>query len=373
MDFTEGGGGGGGDKEEKKGKEESEVASCSKEQLKPPDPQCCDNERDDDLVEEEEEDSDEVEMKSASETVEGQSEEGGDSGDIIDLRPDTAPDLTDTDTDEESFSDAQEEADSSVIFKRRKLSNSRVYRRGSNNNQEEEEEGEEAEPSHSGAAGGGSGVRAQEAADDEDEDIPELEDTVLDLDADSSHSGGLTSPESEEGDVDIASLARDICSKTPSPPRTNLLRDLYRSELGQQLRPSLHSRVCGSLETVRRLHMVNKLSGHEGCVNSVSFNSSGDRIASGSDDLHIILWDWQRNRSLLRFNTGHRANVFQSKILPGDLLLTSCSRDGQVRLAELSVTGALRSTKRLAQHKVNTVIHHCTADIKDITVGPVSS
>ena len=114
-----------------------------------------------------------------------------------------------------------------------------------------------------------------------------------------------------------------------------------------------------------RADLVNKLSGHEGCVNSVSFNSCGDRIASGSDDLHIILWDWQRNRSLLRFNTGHRANVFQSKILPGDLLLTSCSRDGQVRLAELSVTGALRSTKRLAQHKVNT----CWGDRKSTILG----
>ena len=340
MDFTEGGGGDGEreDKDGKKGKDEVE-AGCSEE---PPqsDPSCCDK-RDDDLVEDD--DSDEVEMKSASETVEGESE-----GDIIDLRPDTAPDLTDTDTDEEAFSDAREETNSSVIFKRRKLSNSRVYRRGSNNNEEEEE------PGHSGAGSSRGTARTPE---DEDENIPELENTI-ELDEDSSHSGGLTSPDSEEEgettDVDVASLARNICSKIPSPPRTNLLRDLYRAELGQQLRPSLRSRVCGSLDTVRRLHLVNKLSGHEGCVNSVSFNSCGDRIASGSDDLHIILWDWQRNRSLLRFNTGHRANVFQSKILPGDLLLTSCSRDGQVRLAELSVTGALRSTKRLAQHKVNT-------------------
>jgi hypothetical protein len=33
---------------------------------------------------------------------------------------------------------------------------------------------------------------------------------------------------------------------------------------------------------------------------------------------------------MLQFNTGHKANVFQSKFLPGDLLITSCSRDGQV-------------------------------------------
>ena len=63
RDFTEGGGGEREreDKEEKKGKDETE-ASCSKE------PQCCDK-REDDA-------SNEVEMKSASETVEG---------DVIDL------------------------------------------------------------------------------------------------------------------------------------------------------------------------------------------------------------------------------------------------------------------------------------------------
>ena len=71
----------------------------------------------------------------------------------------------------------------------------------------------------------------------------------------------------------------------------------------------------------------------------------------GSDDLNVIIWDWERSRKLVQYNTGHRANVFQSKIFPGDLLISSCSRDGQVRLAELSVTGALRSTKKLAQHK----------------------
>ena len=35
-------------------------------------------------------------------------------------------------------------------------------------------------------------------------------------------------------------------------------------------------------------------------------------------------------RKMLQFNSGHKANVFQSKFMPGDLLITSCSRDGQV-------------------------------------------
>ncbi len=35
------------------------------------------------------------------------------------------------------------------------------------------------------------------------------------------------------------------------------------------------------------------------------------QIASGSDDLCAIIWDWERERKLLSFKTGHTSNVFQ--------------------------------------------------------------
>lgn len=35
----------------------------------------------------------------------------------------------------------------------------------------------------------------------------------------------------------------------------------------------------------------------------------------------------------------------------GDAHLVTCARDGQVRLAELSVTGVCKSTKQLVQHR----------------------
>ena len=83
------------------------------------------------------------------------------------------------------------------------------------------------------------------------------------------------------------------------------------------------------------------------------FNETGSRLASGSDDLEIIVWDWQKGKKVLSFKSGHTSNVFQSKFLPlsGDTLIATTSRDGQVRLAELSVTGSCRSTRRVASHK----------------------
>ena len=91
----------------------------------------------------------------------------------------------------------------------------------------------------------------------------------------------------------------------------------------------------------------------QGCVNALHFNESGSRLASGSDDKEIIVWDWEIGKKCVSFPSGHHSNVFQSKFLPltGDTHLVSTSRDGQVRLAVLSTTGVCRSTRRLAQHK----------------------
>lgn len=54
-----------------------------------------------------------------------------------------------------------------------------------------------------------------------------------------------------------------------------------------------------------------KLDEHRGCVNAISFNQSGTRLASGSDDKKIIVWDWPVGKSLVTYNSGHTSNVFQ--------------------------------------------------------------
>ena len=49
----------------------------------------------------------------------------------------------------------------------------------------------------------------------------------------------------------------------------------------------------------------------------------------------------------------HILNLIQAKFMPfsGDCHVVSCARDGQVRLAELSLTGICKNTKKLAQHR----------------------
>ncbi|KAK1786816.1 hypothetical protein P4O66_017211, partial [Electrophorus voltai] len=135
-------------------------------------------------------------------------------------------------------------------------------------------------------------------------------------------------------------------------PKWRAVPSLRAREIG---RNSAHfvQRVCGSRGLVQRLELQGRLERHTGCVNTLHFNPSGTRLASGSDDLRVVIWDWARRRAELEFDSGHKSNVFQAKFLPhsGDSTVAMCARDGQIRIAELSATQRCKNTKRVAQHK----------------------
>jgi len=86
--------------------------------------------------------------------------------------------------------------------------------------------------------------------------------------------------------------------------------------------PPFIRQTTAQLDLVRRFELSHKLKGHDGCVNSINFNDAGSLLASGSDDLKIFIWDWQRKRKAYSFKSGHNQNVFQSKFLPYSGMLT---------------------------------------------------
>lgn len=81
-----------------------------------------------------------------------------------------------------------------------------------------------------------------------------------------------------------------------------------------------------------RFDIYRKLKNHRGCVNTISFNSSGDILVSGSDDRQVILWGWETGNVKLAFHSGHQNNVFNAKIMPytDDRSIVTCAADGQV-------------------------------------------
>ncbi|XP_073495495.1 DDB1- and CUL4-associated factor 8 [Phyllobates terribilis] len=140
--------------------------------------------------------------------------------------------------------------------------------------------------------------------------------------------------------------------KTPLPRlRWKAIRALRQREIGSSRR--FIYEACGARGFVQRFRLLHGLEGHLGCVNTLHFNQQGSWLASGSDDLKVVVWDWVKRKPVLEFESGHKSNVFQAKFLPnsGDSTLAMCARDGQVRVAELSATQCCRNTKRVAQHK----------------------
>lgn len=100
---------------------------------------------------------------------------------------------------------------------------------------------------------------------------------------------------------------------------------------------------------IRRLSQEKELEGHQGCVNALSWNSSGSLLISGSDDTRINLWSYSNRNLLHSIDTGHCANIFCTKFIPetGDELVASGAGDAEVRLFNLSRLNGGRSDNNI--------------------------
>ncbi|GAB2219505.1 hypothetical protein Droror1_Dr00007141 [Drosera rotundifolia] len=126
---------------------------------------------------------------------------------------------------------------------------------------------------------------------------------------------------------------------------------VWKREVGDVSTRDFAHRLAASEDLVLRLEILRKLEKHRGCVNTVSFNASGDILVTGSDDRKILLWDWEMGRVKLSFDSGHSNNVFQAKFMPytDDRTIVTCAADGQVRLAQIPDRGGVE-TSLLGSH-----------------------
>ncbi|XP_033336799.1 DDB1- and CUL4-associated factor 6 [Megalopta genalis] len=119
--------------------------------------------------------------------------------------------------------------------------------------------------------------------------------------------------------------------------RPNIFRDIYYQPYNDCTRMNLYGSSKASLQMMQRMTLLKRLKVHNGCINSVCWNATGDLILSGSDDQHLVLTNPYTYEVLSKYKTSHRANIFSAKFLPnsGDHRIVSCSGDGIILYTDL--------------------------------------
>jgi nuclear receptor interaction protein len=134
----------------------------------------------------------------------------------------------------------------------------------------------------------------------------------------------------------------------------NLSTRILGRESGNEVPAYRAKGLYGDSRFVKDLDIVNELSGHDGCVNALSWSASGRFLASGSDDTKVNIYTYTPSSSDSQFllsttiNTGHTRNIFSVKFMPhsNDSTILTCAGDNQVRIFDLGHLSASGNWKR---------------------------
>ncbi|XP_064008308.1 DDB1- and CUL4-associated factor 6 isoform X3 [Pogoniulus pusillus] len=112
----------------------------------------------------------------------------------------------------------------------------------------------------------------------------------------------------------------------------HLLWDVRKRSLGLEEPGLLRRHYLGRREFIQRLKLEASLNVHDGCVNTICWNDTGEYILSGSDDTNLVITNPYSRKVLTTIRSGHRANIFSAKFLPctNDKQIVSCSGDGVI-------------------------------------------
>ena len=95
---------------------------------------------------------------------------------------------------------------------------------------------------------------------------------------------------------------------------------------------------------LKQLNQMKKLPVHDGCVNTICWNKTGEYILSGSDDCYLCitkplyLYDTSKDYTVLhKVLTRHLGNIFSAKFIPnsGDTKIASCCSRGLVKVHDI--------------------------------------
>ncbi|CAH1964981.1 unnamed protein product [Acanthoscelides obtectus] len=119
--------------------------------------------------------------------------------------------------------------------------------------------------------------------------------------------------------------------------RKSVFKHIYERQYLTKL-PKLSEVTKDDEGLVQRLDLLKSLPIHEGCVNTICWNETGEYMLSGSDDQHLVITNGYDYKVKANYHTSHRANIFSAKFLPctNDTQIVSCAGDGVILHTDLN-------------------------------------
>ena len=83
-------------------------------------------------------------------------------------------------------------------------------------------------------------------------------------------------------------------------------------------------------------------------MNCIQWSENGEILASGSDDVRVVIWDPFRGRKLHSINTGHKGNIFSVKFMPktNNNMVVSGAADYLIQLHDIEANKTVQSFKK---------------------------
>uniref|UniRef100_A0A8C7P4A1 Uncharacterized protein n=1 Tax=Oncorhynchus mykiss TaxID=8022 RepID=A0A8C7P4A1_ONCMY len=122
------------------------------------------------------------------------------------------------------------------------------------------------------------------------------------------------------------------------PCTNNLIWDIRKRTIGSnKINNFTRSNYLGRKEFVQRLKLEATLDVHEGSVNTICWNDTGEYILSGSDDDKLVITNPYSRKVKASITSWHRSNIFSAKFLPqtNDRMIVSAAADGKIFLTNV--------------------------------------
>ncbi|CAL4083170.1 unnamed protein product, partial [Meganyctiphanes norvegica] len=85
-----------------------------------------------------------------------------------------------------------------------------------------------------------------------------------------------------------------------------------------------------------------KFTGHRGAVSSITWDRQGMRVASGSDDGEIVIWDVVSERGMVRLR-GHKGRITRLRFLKQRNVVASSCKDSYIKFWDLDTNHCFRT------------------------------